>query len=323
MIFKTRERDETLEKPAKKGFFSRLKTSLTKTRTSLSAGLGAIILGKKVIDESILTEIETLLLTCDVGVETTQDLMADLHKRLARNELANPEAVFDSLKEKLYEVLLPCEQPLVITPMQSPFVLLMVGINGSGKTTTMGKLAHRFKQEGYSVLLSAGDTFRAAAIEQLQAFGTRHQVPVVAQQPGADSASVSFDAFQSAKARQINIMMADTAGRLHTQHNLMEELKKVKRVLQKCDANAPQEIMLVLDASIGQNALAQAEEFHKAVQVTGLCITKLDGTAKGGILFAIAKKLKLPIRFISFGEQADDLKPFEAKEFVDALFDTK
>lgn len=303
----------------KRSFFSRLKSGLSKTRDHLAGGVATVVLGRKVIDADLLDDLETQLLVADVGVEATQFLMADLHQRLARKALNDADAVMQSLKTNMQALLAPCEQPLVLEG--TPFVILMVGINGSGKTTTIGKLAQYFRADEKTVLLSAGDTFRAAAIEQLQAWGERNDTTVIAQHPGADSASVSFDAFQAARARKVDVMLADTAGRLHTQDNLMEELKKIRRVLSKIDEKAPQEVMLVLDAGMGQNALIQAEQFHEAVGVTSLCITKLDGTAKGGVIFAIAKKLGLPIRFIGVGEGIDDLRPFRANDFIDALFE--
>jgi len=301
-------------------WFSRLKSSLARTRTNFGEGFASLFLGKKEIDAKLLEEIETHLLVADVGVEATQDIIKTLTQGISRKELKDPAAVYAALQSALTQLLMPCEKPLPELA-QRPFVLLMVGVNGAGKTTTIGKLAKKFQQANLSVMLAAGDTFRAAAIEQLQIWGSRNQVPVLAQHLGADSASVIFDAFQSAKARGIDVLIADTAGRLHTRENLMDELKKVKRVLQKLDPDAPHEIMLVLDASTGQNALMQAQKFHEALNVTGITLTKLDGTAKGGIIFAIAKKLQLPIRFIGVGEKVDDLRPFEAQSFVKALFD--
>ncbi len=306
--------------PAKKpGIFSRLKQGLNKTRHQLADGISTATLGQKIIDEEILEEIETQLLMADVGVEATQTFIDDLTNRLKRKELDNAEAVMSTLKSDMSNLLETVSDPMTLDSDHKPFVILMIGVNGSGKTTTIGKLAKRFKEDGKSVLLAAGDTFRAAAIEQLKVWGERNDIPVIAQQHGSDSASVIYDAFQAAKARNIDVLIADTAGRLHTQDNLMEELKKIVRVIQKIDKSAPHEVMLVLDANIGQNALHQAKEFHRAINVSGLTLTKLDGTAKGGIIFAIAKSLKLPIRFIGFGEQIDDLQPFDAQEFVDAL----
>ena len=264
-------------------------------------------------------EIETHLLLADVGVEATQAIVADLTQRLARKQLGDADALFSALKENMRILLEPISKPLVVPDSISPFVILMVGVNGVGKTTTIGKLAKRFQMQGHSVMLAAGDTFRAAAVEQLQEWGKRNKIPVIAQQSGADSASVIYDAVQAAKARGNDILIADTAGRLHTQSNLMEELKKVKRVIAKLDDQAPHEVMLVVDAGTGQNALSQAIQFNQAVSVTGITLTKLDGTAKGGIIFAIAKTLGIPIRFIGVGEGIDDLREFHANEFVEAL----
>lgn len=305
--------------PATEGFFGRLRQGLS--RSSLAAGVGRLVLGRKEIDAELLDDLETMLLQADVGVDATLEIVGKLTERVSRSELTNGEALFKALKAELYDLLAPCEQPLELPASQAaPFVILMVGVNGAGKTTTIGKLARRFQAEGKSVMLAAGDTFRAAAVEQLQVWGERNQVPVIAQQTGADAASVIFDGLQAATARNIDVLIADTAGRLHNKDNLMEELKKVVRVMGKLDAAAPHEVMLVLDAGMGQNALAQAEHFRQAVGVTGIALTKLDGTAKGGIIFAIARKLGLPIRFIGIGETADDLRPFQAREFVDALF---
>lgn len=307
--------------PSTGSWFSRIKNALTRTRTSLTEGLMDLFLGKKAIDATLLESIETHLLTADVGVEATQRILDSLTQRISRKELGDSHAVYLALLKELTDILLPCEATLTLEPKQSPYVILMIGVNGAGKTTTIGKLAKKFQHHGKTVMLAAGDTFRAAAIEQLKVWGERNDVPVVAQHTGADSASVIFDAFQSAKAKGIDVLIADTAGRLHTRENLMEELKKVKRVIQKLDPDAPHEIMLILDASNGQNALLQAQKFHEAIGVSGITFTKLDGTAKGGIIFAIAHLLKLPIRFIGVGERIDDLRPFEAQTFVDALFD--
>ncbi len=309
--------EKTPEKE-KKGLFSRLKQGLSRTRENLTEGLGNLLLGKKAIDDDLLEEIETLLLTADVGVEATQALMNDLNQRLERKQLKDSETLFQALRENMQAILQPVEQPLIVDN-HTPFVILMVGMNGAGKTTTIGKLAKRFQAEGKSVMLAAGDTFRAAAVEQLKVWGERNNVAVIAQHERADSASVIYDALQAAKARKIDVLLADTAGRLHTQGNLMEELKKVKRVMKKLDPAAPHETMLIIDAGIGQNALVQVKEFHKTIGLTGLTVTKLDGTAKGGILFAVAKQTELPIRFIGVGEQVDDLRSFEAASFVDAL----
>jgi fused signal recognition particle receptor len=308
------------QKKNRSGVFGRLKHGLAKTRHALGEGVASALLGKKEIDRHIIEELETCLLTADVGVETTQDLIADLTKNLARKQLRDATAVLQVLKQQMIDLLTKVEQPLEVNSQFKPFVILMVGVNGSGKTTTIGKLANQLQNAGKKVMLAAGDTFRAAAIEQLQVWGERNQIPVIAQRIGADSASVVFDALSAAKARNVDVLIADTAGRLHTQSNLMEELKKVKRVLQKLDEKAPHEIMLVLDAGIGQNALQQAKQFQQAVNISGIVLTKLDGTAKGGIIFAIAKQLNLPIRFVGVGEGIEDLQPFEAKAFVDALF---
>lgn len=302
------------------GFFSRLKQGLSKTRTSLGNGIATLFLGKKTLDADLLNDIEMALLTADVGVETTQQLIKTLTQKLARKELSDANAAFECLKSEMKHILEPCEIPLNNPNDGKPFVMLVVGINGSGKTTTIGKLAHHFKREGNDVLLAAGDTFRAAAIEQLQVWGQRNQIPVIAQQSGADTAAVIYDAFEAARARGVDILIADTAGRLHTQSNLMAELQKVKRVLSKVDPSAPHETLIVLDASLGQNALNQVKQFHASVGVTGIALTKLDGTAKGGIIFAIAKETGIPIRYIGVGEDINDLRPFHASEFVDALF---
>jgi len=304
----------------KRGLFSRLKQGLSRTRSGFTAGLADLTLGKKNIDDELLEEIETTLLTADVGVDATQRIIADLTGRISRKELKDAGALYSALKDEMCRILAPCDVPLEITDAHKPYVILMVGVNGAGKTTTIGKLAKRLQAEGRSVMLAAGDTFRAAAVEQLQTWGERNNVPVIAQQSGADSASVIFDALQAAQARHIDVLIADTAGRLHTQSNLMEELKKVKRVMGKLDATAPHEVLLVVDAGTGQNALNQAQQFNEAVGLTGITLTKLDGTAKGGITFAIAHKLQIPIRFIGVGESIDDLRPFNAEEFVAALF---
>jgi fused signal recognition particle receptor len=287
----------------------------------LGDGIGRLLLGKKEIDAALLDELEELLLRADLGIDTTQTILQQLSESLARKQLTDGDAVFASLKKQLQAILIAKSSPLqVTTEDHSPFVILMVGVNGAGKTTTIGKLAKLYQQQGKRVMLAAGDTFRAAAVEQLQAWGERNQVAVIAQHTGADSASVIFDAIQAAKARGIDVLIADTAGRLHTQGNLMDELKKVKRVIQKIDARAPHETMLVLDASMGQNALNQARQFHQAVGLTGITMTKLDGTAKGGIMFAIANELGIPFRYLGLGEGIDDLRPFDAAQFVDAIF---
>ena len=302
------------------GFMARLRERLAKTRAGLLGGLSGLLVGKKQIDDEVLEELETRLLMADVGVNATRRIIQQLTAQISRKELSSGDALLAALRQQMEALLTPCSQPLIIGQAR-PFVILMVGVNGVGKTTTIGKLAQRLRRDGHSVLLAAGDTFRAAAVEQLQIWGERNQVPVIAQQHGADSAAVSFDAVRSAQARGIDVVIADTAGRLHTQSNLMEELRKIKRVIAKQDPEAPHEIMLVVDATTGQNALNQAREFHQAVGLTGITLTKLDGTAKGGILFAMASELQVPIRFIGVGETLDDLRPFSAEEFVAALLD--
>lgn len=304
----------------KTGFFSRLKAGLSKTRAHFSNSLANLLLGKKVLDKDVIELIETQLITADVGVEATEQFVKTLTQKISRKELNDSESALALLKNEMIEVLTPCEKPLD-TSTHSPFVILVVGMNGAGKTTTIGKLAKQLQSLGKKVMLAAGDTFRAAAIEQLQVWGERNHIPVIAQQTGADTAAVIFDAITAAKARGCDVLIADTAGRLHTQTNLMEELKKVKRVIAKVDATAPHETLLVLDATTGQNAFLQAKQFHEAITVSSLALTKLDGTAKGGIIFAIAKQLPMPIRFIGVGEGIDDLRPFVAADFVSALFD--
>ncbi len=303
----------------KAGFFGRLKERLSRTSNNITDGVAALVLGKKAIDAEVLEALETQLLTSDVGVEATQTIIADLTARMQRKQLSDVDALFAALRESMLQILRPVSRPLQATVEGGPFVILMVGINGAGKTTTIGKLAKRFQGENKAVMLAAGDTFRAAAVEQLQVWGERNGVHVIAQQRAADPAAVMFDAVQAARARGIDVLIADTAGRLHTQSNLMEELKKIKRVMGKVDPQTPHEVLLVLDGGIGQNAVVQAEQFYQAVGVTGLVLTKLDGTAKGGVIFAIAKKLGLPIRFIGVGEGIDDLRDFNPEEFVDAL----
>ncbi|MBI6611304.1 signal recognition particle-docking protein FtsY [Pseudomonas simiae] len=304
---------------SKTGFFARLKQGLSKTSASIGEGMASLFLGKKVIDDELLEDIETRLLTADVGVEATAVIIQSLTQKVARKQLTDADALYKSLQAELAAMLKPVEAPLVITP-KKPFVILVVGVNGAGKTTTIGKLAKKLQSEGKKVMLAAGDTFRAAAVEQLQVWGERNKIPVIAQHTGADSASVIFDAVQAAKARNIDVLIADTAGRLHTKDNLMEELKKVRRVIGKLDADAPHEVLLVLDAGTGQNAISQAKQFNQTVQLTGLALTKLDGTAKGGVIFALAKQFGLPIRYIGVGEGIDDLRTFEAEPFVQALF---
>ena len=302
------------------GVFGSLRERLGKTRQNLTEGMADLVLGKKTIDDELLEELENRLLLADVGVDATDKIISDLTRRISRKELNNPEALFEALYEDMVSLLEKCEQPLSID-IGSPFIILVVGINGAGKTTTIGKLARQFQDKGHSVILAAGDTFRAAAVEQLQTWGERNNIPVIAQGTGADSASVIFDAVESAKAKNIDIVIADTAGRLHTQSNLMDELIKIKRVMAKLDVAAPHETLLVMDAGFGQNGLVQAEQFHQALGLTGLTLTKLDGTAKGGIVFAIAEKLALPIRFIGVGEGIEDLREFKASDFVNALLD--
>ncbi|EJF68488.1 cell division protein [Pseudomonas sp. Ag1] len=315
-----------IEEPAvpaetgKTGFFARLKQGLSKTSASIGEGMASLFLGKKTIDDELLEDIETRLLTADVGVEATAVIIQSLTQKVARKQLTDADALYKSLQAELANMLKPVEAPLIIDTQKKPFVILVVGVNGAGKTTTIGKLAKKLQLEGKKVMLAAGDTFRAAAVEQLQVWGERNKIPVIAQHTGADSASVIFDAVQAAKARNIDVLIADTAGRLHTKDNLMEELKKVRRVIGKLDADAPHEVLLVLDAGTGQNAISQAKQFHQTVQLTGLALTKLDGTAKGGVIFALAKQFGLPIRYIGVGEGIDDLRTFEAEPFVQALF---
>ncbi|WP_131107852.1 signal recognition particle-docking protein FtsY [Pseudomonas sp. Sample_10] len=304
----------------KAGFFARLKQGLSKTSASIGEGMASLFLGKKAIDDELLDDLETRLLTADVGVEATSVIIQRLTQKVARKELADADALYKSLQAELAAMLKPVEQPLKIASQNKPFVILVVGVNGAGKTTTIGKLAKKLQLEGKKVMLAAGDTFRAAAVEQLQVWGERNKIPVIAQHTGADSASVIFDAVQAAKARGIDVLIADTAGRLHTKDNLMEELKKVRRVIGKLDADAPHEVLLVLDAGTGQNAINQAKQFNQTVELTGLALTKLDGTAKGGVIFALAKQFGLPIRYIGVGEGIDDLRTFEAEPFVQALF---
>jgi fused signal recognition particle receptor len=303
------------------GLFSRLKSRLGRTRANLSNGLANLVLGRKSIDADLLEELETLLLTADVGVEATTRIIGELTAQVKRRELSDPQALTRALKEQLLAILERCESPGAESAPGRPLVLLVVGVNGAGKTTTIGKLARRLQAEGRSVMLAAGDTFRAAAVEQLQTWGERNSVPVIAQHTGADSASVCYDALQAATSRGTDVLIADTAGRLHTKSNLMDELSKVARVMKKLDPDAPHEVLLVVDAGTGQNAVVQALQFDRAVKLTGVVLTKLDGTAKGGILFAIAERLGVPIRFIGVGEGIDDLRPFDPREFVDALFE--
>ncbi len=313
------------EKKSKPGFFTRLKQGLSKTRRGFTDSIADLVLGKKEIDDDLLDDLEMILLTADVGIDATDRIIKTLTDQVSRQELRDPEALVSALKSLLEEIIEPMSKPLDIdthiAQNKGPFVILMVGINGVGKTTTIGKLAKKYQEEGKSVMLAAGDTFRAAAVEQLQTWGERNNVPVMAQKTGADSAAVIFDAVQSAKAKNIDVLIADTAGRLHTQSNLMEELKKVKRVIAKVDETAPHEVMLVIDAGTGQNALNQAKQFQEAVDVSGITLTKLDGTAKGGIIYALAEQTQIPIRFIGVGESIDDLRAFESQSFTEALFD--
>lgn len=306
----------------RKGFFGRLRERLQKTRTGLADGLAQLVRGRKQIDDELLEEIETVLLSADVGIEATQRLIGSLSERIGRRQLADGDTLFAALQQDLLAILRPCSQPLVVRrPETGPFVILVVGVNGAGKTTTIGKLTKRLQGEGHSVMLAAADTFRAAAVEQLVVWGQRNDVPVIHQQRTADPAAVVFDAMQAARARGIDVLIADTAGRLHTQKNLMEELRKVKRVMGRVDQTAPHEVLLVLDATTGQNALTQAVQFNEAVGVTGIVLSKLDGTAKGGVIFAIAERLGVPIRFIGVGEDIEGLRVFEAEDFVRALFE--
>ncbi|GEM_PF-198296 len=308
------------DKPeVKKGFFARIREGLSRTSSNFAEGLGNLFLGRKEIDEDLLEEIETQLLVADVGLDATTEIIDKLTDGVARKQLADADALYGALKESLVELLHQVEAPLVL-PEHKPAVILVVGVNGVGKTTTIGKLAKRLQSEGKSVMLAAGDTFRAAAVEQLQVWGERNQVPVVAQHTGADSASVIYDAVASAQNKGVDVIIADTAGRLHNKSNLMDELSKVKRVMAKLDDSAPHEVLLVLDAGTGQNALNQAQQFIEAADVSGIALTKLDGTAKGGVIFALSQKFGLPVRFIGVGEGIDDLQPFEADAFVQALF---
>ena len=309
-----------VETPAKLGFFARIKQGLSRTSSNFAEGLGNLFLGRKTIDEELFEDLETQLLVADVGMEATSEIIDNLTARVARKQLNDVDALYKALREQLTDMLRPVEKPLVIDSGKQPYVILVVGVNGVGKTTTIGKLAKRLQNEGKKVMLAAGDTFRAAAVEQLQVWGERNNVPVIAQHTGADSASVIFDALNAAKARGIDVIIADTAGRLHNKNHLMDELSKVKRVMAKIDDSAPHEVLLVLDAGTGQNAVNQAEQFRDAAGVTGLVLTKLDGTAKGGVIFALSKKFALPVRFIGVGEAIDDLQPFTAEPFIKALF---
>ena len=306
------------ERPTKEGFFARLKRSLVKTRQNLGSGFVGLFRGKK-IDDDLFEELEEQLLIADVGVETTRKIITSLTEHASRKQLKDADALYGKLKEEMSEILSKVEQPLDVSG-KTPYVILMVGVNGVGKTTTIGKMARQFEAQGKSVMLAAGDTFRAAAVEQLQVWGQRNKIPVIAQHTGADSASVIFDAIQAAKARGIDVLIADTAGRLQNKAHLMEELKKIVRVMKKLDEDAPHEVMLTLDASTGQNAVSQAKLFNEAVGLTGITLTKLDGTAKGGVIFAIADQFSIPIRYIGVGEGIEDLRPFKADDFIEALF---
>ncbi|RWT27810.1 signal recognition particle-docking protein FtsY [Enterobacter cloacae] len=306
------------EKPTKEGFFARLKRSLLKTKENLGSGFISLFRGKK-IDDDLFEELEEQLLIADVGVETTRKIIANLTEGASRKQLRDAEALYGLLKDEMGEILAKVDEPLNIEG-KTPFVILMVGVNGVGKTTTIGKLARQFEQQGKTVMLAAGDTFRAAAVEQLQVWGQRNNIPVIAQHTGADSASVIFDAIQAAKSRNVDVLIADTAGRLQNKSHLMEELKKIVRVMKKLDEDAPHEIMLTIDASTGQNAVSQAKLFHEAVGLTGITLTKLDGTAKGGVIFSVADQFGIPIRYIGVGERIEDLRPFKADDFIEALF---
>jgi fused signal recognition particle receptor len=318
--FRSKKTDEPASEPEQKGpgFIARLRSKLNRGDSWLTYDLANLLPGGR-IDDAVLDELEMRLIAADVGIDTTQKILDSLRGKVARKELGNLDALLAALRESLLAIVAPVARPLLPDPAQRPYVVLVVGVNGSGKTTTIGKLARRWSDEGRKVVLAAGDTFRAAAIEQLQVWGERDGVPVIAQAAGADPAAVIFDALQSAQARGTDILIADTAGRLHTQSNLMEELRKVKRVLGRLDAGAPHEVLLVLDAGQGQNALAQARQFNEALGVTGIVLTKLDGTAKGGIVLAIADQLGLPVRFIGIGESAEDFGVFDAESFVDAI----
>ncbi|HAS3154539.1 signal recognition particle-docking protein FtsY [Vibrio cholerae] len=306
------------EKPTE-SFFARLKRSLSRTKANIGAGFFGLFKGKK-IDDDLFEELEEQLLIADVGMDTTTKIITNLTTKASRQQLRDGEALYGLLKEEMAEILSQVEQPLVIDTEKKPYVILMVGVNGVGKTTTIGKLAKQFQTQGKKVMLAAGDTFRAAAVEQLQVWGERNQVPVIAQHTGADSASVIYDAIEAAKARGIDVVIADTAGRLQNKSNLMEELRKIVRVMKKIDDSAPHEIMLTLDAGTGQNAISQAKLFSDVAPITGITLTKLDGTAKGGVIFAIADQFQIPIRYIGVGEKIDDLRPFATQEFIDALF---
>jgi fused signal recognition particle receptor len=308
---------QAAEKPS--GLFASLRQRLSRTRENLAGGLADLLLGKKQIDDDLLEQLEDQLIMADVGVQATRKITENLAASVQRSQLADSGSLIDTLRRIMSDILEPCAVPLVIDSSRKPFVILMVGVNGAGKTTTVGKLAQQFQSQGLKVMLAAGDTFRAAAVEQLQSWGDRLRIPVVKQGKGADSASVIFDALQSAQARDFDVLIADTAGRLHTQMSLMDELEKIKRVMAKLDPDAPQETLLVLDAGTGQNALAQASNFRDSIGISGIILTKLDGTARGGMIFSVAEQLQTPIRFIGVGESVEDLRPFDSEEFVDAL----
>ena len=313
------EEAKTAEKPKKEGFFARLKKGLLKTKVNLGSGFASIFTGKK-IDDELFEDLETQLLTADLGVDTTMKLIDRLIDAADRKQLKDGDALYELMKQEMAAMLKTAEQPLEIPADKKPFVILMVGVNGVGKTTTIGKLAKQFQDQGKSVMLAAGDTFRAAAVEQLQVWGERNKIPVIAQHTGADSASVVFDAFQAAKARNIDVLIADTAGRLQNKDNLMQELEKIARVMKKIDADAPHEVMLTIDAGTGQNAISQVNLFNQCVGLTGITLSKLDGTAKGGVIFAVADKFNIPIRYIGVGEGIEDLRAFNSNDFIDALF---
>lgn len=317
--FKKNKTEANTDKEKNTSLFSSLKNKLFKTRSSLTSGITDVFMGKKQIDDDLLEQLEDQLLMADVGIQATQQITSNLTETLSRREIKDSDAIFSALEAAMLDILEVSNKPLVIDTDKKPFVILMTGINGAGKTTTIGKLAQKFKQQNLNVMLAAGDTFRAAAVEQLQSWGQRLDIPVISQGNGADAASVIYDALQSAQSRDIDVLIADTAGRLHTQSNLMNELEKIKRVMAKLDPEAPHETMLVLDAGTGQNALAQANSFHETLELTGITLTKLDGTAKGGMVFSIAEQMKLPIRYIGVGETADDLRVFDSGEFTSAL----
>ena len=314
-FFKKNKTEDTKSEKTK----TSLKDRLFKSKKRLGDGLSSLLIGKKKIDDELLEDLEMLLISSDIGIHTTDKIIETVRKKASRKELKDSDSIYELIKIELESILV--EDNLLKITDDKTFVILVVGINGAGKTTTIGKLAKLFQSEGKSVMLAAGDTFRAAAVEQLQVWGERNKIPVIAQKTGADAASVVYDAYQSAMAKNIDILIADTAGRLHTQDNLMQELEKIKRVLKKHNENAPHETLLVIDGGSGQNAIQQATEFHKSIELSGLAITKLDGTAKGGVLFAISDTLNLPIRFIGVGEGIEDLKPFNSKDFIDALFE--